>query len=487
MTRQEFLEHTYSEALLVKFRNDPTASPVRRFTWSPAGIVELFTSYDPTHNKRFSRWLIEVYLKDGFLADDLYKAKETLELFESHKKALEPHQRDIGAFRRLSDLWGVVKKFDIAEIDDQSPSGKEKKRIEKQLAYEQSLILRDEPDVTVAVPMTEYAAKWWGRGTRWCTAANRDNAFQKYHEDAPLIVIDLKENGKFQMHAHRGTMHFNDADDNGVSWEKVAQNWDRFKSAIMWALKWDDGAFYLIPESHLTYDHCLQAVTLQSNTLQDIPRRFRTFELCKIAVMQGGWVLKHVPKKLINSELCDIAISGSRPNIEFMPKKFLNLERCKKAVSFDGSFLFHVPVELRNYEICSIAVASYGSSLAVVPDFHRDAPLCYSAVQQDGLALKYVPDVLKGYDLCKMAVEQNKTAIKYVPEELRSKELYKIAGITNPRVIDGDFFARPNVKLIQIRRRPKPDFKWFEDADFIGNLKAAFKSDADVCLDYCRH
>jgi hypothetical protein len=144
-------------------------------------------------------------------------------------------------------------------------------------------------------------------------------------------------------------------------------------------------------------------------------------------------------------------------------------------------------MELRNYEICSIAVASYGSILFVVPEVHRDAALCHSAVQQDGLALKYVPDVLKDYELCKMAVEQNKTAIKYVPEELRSQELYKIAGITNPRVINRAFFARPNVELMQIRRRPKPDFKWFEDVDFIENLKAAFKSDADVCLDYCRH
>ncbi|MTH94647.1 hypothetical protein, partial [Roseibium sp. RKSG952] len=147
-----------------------------------------------TANGWFNSWL-----RGGFLAEDLPKARETLELFSKYRTRLGGSERDIGQYQTLADIWKVVKRFNDADLVDAPLSGKQKRLKDKEQAYAEALVLLDEPDCTVAVPMTVEAAKWWGRGTRWCTSAESNNAFLNYHLEAPLIVIDLKSAGKFQL------------------------------------------------------------------------------------------------------------------------------------------------------------------------------------------------------------------------------------------------------------------------------------------------
>ncbi|MTH94909.1 hypothetical protein, partial [Roseibium sp. RKSG952] len=59
----------------------------------------------------------------------------------------------------LIGIWKVGKKCNDTDLVDASLSGKQKWL--KEQAYADSVILFDDPDCTVAVPMTVEAAKWW--------------------------------------------------------------------------------------------------------------------------------------------------------------------------------------------------------------------------------------------------------------------------------------------------------------------------------------
>jgi hypothetical protein len=69
----------------------------------------------------------------------------------------------------------------------------------KQRAYDESTILQEGDGIaTIAIPKTEFAAKWWGRGTKWGTAAKEDNCFESYNKEGPLVVIVCPDRSKYQ-------------------------------------------------------------------------------------------------------------------------------------------------------------------------------------------------------------------------------------------------------------------------------------------------
>jgi hypothetical protein len=155
---------------------------------------------DPTLAKTMTGWLVKQYSQGGLRLEDTGTANETLSMFRRYAPRLGHVQRDLGRYPHLAAVWEAVIGF--ANDEEQHLSGKAQKALDRDKAYSESRILRqDEDGFTIAVPLTEFAAKWWGRGTRWCTAAEKNNQFWHYHRQAPLIVVfipELKEKGKFQ-------------------------------------------------------------------------------------------------------------------------------------------------------------------------------------------------------------------------------------------------------------------------------------------------
>lgn len=483
MTRQAYLEQKYEVNLAQKIRGDK-AMWNDDLHFSASSCVALIMSYDPTHNKRFSQWLIETFLRDGFLLEDLGKARETLELFATNQRKLALDQRDIGRFRTLGDLWLVVKRFHQAEIEDDSISGKALRRLEKQHAYEQSIVLLDEPDATIAIPTTEEAAKWWGRGTRWCTSADNENAFYHYHRRAPLIVIDLKRKGKFQIFTYGKdsyeSFNFMNSDDIPASEEEKIHNWHVFGPILRFAVENHGKALCLYPREKckdlelsflaimndgsalefvdneiIDYEICTLAVSKNGMALMHVPLEFRDGKLCKLAVTQDAWSLRHVPYPLIDYDLCCLSVESDGQSLWIVPERFRDRNLCALAVDKSGSALEFVPEKLRDYDLCLKAVSKEGKALKYVPkrlieinilrtavmqNGHAlwDVPeelvnqeICYLAVNQTGLILHRVPDGLMTYELCRVAVSQTGYALKFVPEHLRDDELIQLAVCKN--------------------------------------------------------
>lgn len=70
---------------------------------------DIMISADTSPNKKHVRWLVDIYLKNGYLWEDIAlgpasKVAETLVEFEKHKRNLEPSDRSLTKYRTLGSL-----------------------------------------------------------------------------------------------------------------------------------------------------------------------------------------------------------------------------------------------------------------------------------------------------------------------------------------------------------------------------------------------
>jgi hypothetical protein len=127
---------------------------------------------DPTLAKTMTAWLVKQYAQGVLRLEDTGTANETLDMFHRYARRLPKEQQDLGRYHSLAQVWEAV--APIAEAEQDRLSSKAQKALDRDKAYAESRILRKDPDgFTVAVPLTEFAAKWWGKGTRWCTGQRR--------------------------------------------------------------------------------------------------------------------------------------------------------------------------------------------------------------------------------------------------------------------------------------------------------------------------
>jgi hypothetical protein len=396
----------------------------------PAHLVSLIMQKaDPTQNKGMTAWLAGQYAQGKLRLEDLGTAHETLTMFRRYAQRLEPSQRDLGRYQNLAAVWDAVIRF--ANAEEQHISGKAQKALERDKAYAESRILRqDEDGFTIAVPLTEFAAKWWGKGTRWCTAAEKDNQFWHYHKQAPLMVIvipALGERAKFQMWVSKKRVEFMDAADRVISDNLIEANWRRFKTVIQTALAQKGVALRWVPVHLRTEDLCRMAVVQNGHELSYVPERLRTEELCRIAVGQESTALQWVPNHLRTDDIYKIAVAQNGCSLGQVPIHLRTKAFCQGAVTQNGLALEYVPWDLRTDEICRIGVAQNGEALQWVPQHMCTPELCRTAVQQNGCALTWVPGYLRTDEMYRIAVAQNGWALAEFPEDLRTDEICRIA------------------------------------------------------------
>jgi hypothetical protein len=428
----------------------------------PAHVARLIQDRaDPTVAKTMTGWLVKQYAQRALRLEDLGTAYETLDMFHRYAQRLPKGEQDLGQYPNLAAVWDAVIGF--ANAEEPHISGKGQKALDRDKAYAESRILRQDDDgFTVAVPLTEFAAKWWGRGTRWCTAAEKENQFWHYHQHAPLIVMvipELKEKGKFQIWVKEHEFQFMNAGDEPVSEALVAGYWPRFKPIISFALRQNGLVLNHVPLTVRTEGLCRIAVAQAGEVLYQVPWSLRTEELCRIAVAQNGWALQHVslarrteemcriavaqngwaldlvPEDLRTEEMCRIAVAQNGWALQHVPLARRTEEMCRIAMSQDGWALEHVPEDLRTEENCRIAVANFRRALEHVPlDLCTD-DMCRIAVAQDGRALEYVPQTLRTDEMCRIAVAQNGWALECVPQVLCTDEMYRLAMAQDGRTL----------------------------------------------------
>jgi len=179
--------------------------------------VESLVSFDPTPRHEYLDWICRTYVGQSFLLEDASRVFDTLTVFHRYKHRLPVAQRDIGLLKSEQDLWELVERFTPQNGEEEPAEGKELKRQEKAKALSESDILESEDldGWTVASPKTHFAARWWSKGTRWCTGMKKPAYFNNYVRSGPLRVFISPSGEKLQ--AHVATLTFCDAADRRLS------------------------------------------------------------------------------------------------------------------------------------------------------------------------------------------------------------------------------------------------------------------------------
>ena len=225
--RLQYLHQQQAQALLEAFLADHRNVYYANWTIGEDGknlethefrdvIFATYREADPTPTGACLQWLIRQAIAGDMPAEDLPQARETLEAFLAYKRRLPAEQRDLGRHKHLGSVWKAVEPF----VQENAPvSGKDEDRRERDAVRAESTIVLEQDGWIVAIPRTERAAKWWGRGTRWCTAADDSNMFDHYAGDGPLVVFVHPDGAKFQWHGPSN--QFMDAADEPCSQGKT--------------------------------------------------------------------------------------------------------------------------------------------------------------------------------------------------------------------------------------------------------------------------
>ena len=179
----KFIKNTVSETI---FKNGKIAP---RDMWVAFMMKQFFKieSVDPTENKEYLNWLINIYLSGNLKDEDIYKANGYITLFNRNKERLPIEQRNINSYIDLSSLYNVVSIFEKGE----EISTSEKQKIIKLEGAKQ---VYDSENWKVIIPKTEEAACLYGKNTKWCTASKDDNnQFKRHNEQGPLYILINKK------------------------------------------------------------------------------------------------------------------------------------------------------------------------------------------------------------------------------------------------------------------------------------------------------
>ena len=408
----------------------------------PAHLVSLILGKaDPTQNKGMTAWLVGQYAQEKLRLEDLGTANETLAMFRRYAQRLNPTKRDLGQYSNLAAVWETVIGF--ANDEEQRLSGKAQKALDRDKAYAESRILRqDEDGFTIAVPLTEFAAKWWGKGTRWCTAADKDNQFRHYHETAPLFVVNIPAmgaHGKFQFWVTERIFQIMDATDQPIATDIFDSYWAYLAPLMNLLLEKNGRLLAQIPKKFRTSELCEKALGQTPEVLYYIPLSLHTSSLYELLMRYPGWSLASVPSQLRTKALCDMAVRRRGLDLEHVPASLQNSALCCAAVEQEGMSLKFVPNFLRTHRLYEIALKQNGRALSCIPEELRSSNLCDIAVHQAGMALQHVPTVLRTEELvqtaARTAVEKDGWNLAYFPETAHTAEICDIAVRHNGRAL----------------------------------------------------
>lgn len=107
-------------------------------------------------------------------SENLIKVSNTLDRFEKISSNLT--KKDINQYKSIQELVDAIKSWD----------NREKRQYE---AVQGGNLVYQDDRFYVVNPLTHEASCYYGRGTKWCTAAQTDVHFKNYNDDSKLFYI----------------------------------------------------------------------------------------------------------------------------------------------------------------------------------------------------------------------------------------------------------------------------------------------------------
>lgn len=171
-------------------------------------ILTVLESADPTRNKEYVPWIARLYSQGQMTMEDITSTiQDYLYKFVilKRKHLLAPPTNDINQYKTFGQFMTTMDRYELPE-DEAADKG-------------QARTVFDSDNVRVVIPEDQAAACYYGRGTRWCTAATRgENYFDRYHRQGSLYILlpkhPMHPGEKYQLHFGAG--QYMDEQDNPV-------------------------------------------------------------------------------------------------------------------------------------------------------------------------------------------------------------------------------------------------------------------------------
>jgi ethanolamine utilization microcompartment shell protein EutS len=363
-------------------------------------IVQRFINADPTPNKKYVQWMIRTYLSSGIrYLEDLSRTNDALILFDKNKVRLPVEQRDINKIKSLSDLETLVEAF------EEIKSGKEIKKEISANIKSQTKVIYNGSQGKILVPLTQEASMFWGQGTKWCTAANKNNMFDEYNKDGHLYIILMNNGEKYQFHLQSGQL---------MDVKDVKVDFKEFNKKYPWVFQ----------NIKFTEEEQKLAVQQTRYAIQFIDKPSE--ELKKLAVQQDGRAIQFIVNP--SEELKKLAVQQNGNAIYYIDNPSEEFQ--KLAVQQNGYAIQYIknPSE----ELKKLAVQQTGFGFAIQFIDNPSEEIQKLAVQENGYAIRFIANPSE--EIKKLAVQKNGLAIQFIVNP--SEELKKLAVQQDGRAIE---------------------------------------------------
>lgn len=210
--------------------------------------IESFENADPTPNKEYVQWMVRKYTDpNNMVKYEDYMGQLPAYLKKFHKlkqrRMLEYPRSDINKYEDVPNFMNVIDEYPDPERQE---SGKELKGNATEF-YEDN-------DLRIIVPQDQNAACYYGRGTRWCTAATvGKNYFQDYSRRGPLYIVIPKRpeyNGEKYQFSFAADQ-FMDERDRSIDDEigrELAQKYPQLFKIFNQEIKKNHTGYWMVPE-----------------------------------------------------------------------------------------------------------------------------------------------------------------------------------------------------------------------------------------------
>jgi len=392
----------YNEQRLIHDFGDKLVKRYGDVRATPEAIIKAIAALDPTPNKELTFWLTMNYANERIARweDIASRAVPALLKFKAllRKPNLTPplSVRDMNQIKGLSALEDITEQYEEKEaISNRVQTSAEEQKFYDDGAAE---LFYNDAQIKVVIPRSKAAAQFFGKGTRWCTAAKNSNKFVEYNSKGPLYIVMLKgTNAKYQFQWEAN--QFMNAKDEGINPNELARKypilWKIFKPI---AVKNKSLALHQNPTETMQ----LAAVQQDGRAIQYLKNPSEAIQLA--AVQQDGRAIQYLENPSEAIQLAAMRRGGKLIRYLKNPSEAVQLS----AVQQDGWAIKYLKNPSEAMQLA--ALQQRGRLIEYLKNPSEAVQL--AAVQQDGWAIEYLKNPTEAIQLA--AVQQNGSAIKYI-------------------------------------------------------------------------
>ena len=398
----------FGQQLMAKLAKDPQGASVKD---DPAKFIEwVADEIDPTGNSKYTKWIVARFVDPNGgirFIEDLSKLTEPMTRYArlTQSGAIPANSRDINQFKDMTSFLNLMDQY------AEKKTGREERQDEEQelIKSGQAVLYKDTGALKIMIPKTEEAAKFYGRGTRWCTAGDKDNRFDYYNKQGPLYDIIFRGSGvKWQFHFETG--QFMDEQDLPLHPDLVKSisglfSEDKWMSTVQRfgrAIRYIDN-----PSEAMQMD----AVEGNGNAIEYIKNPSEAMQLA--AVSENGYAIRFIKNPSEAIQLAAVSENGYAVDYIENPSEAIQLA----AVRDKWSAIRNIKNPSEAVQL--VAVNNYAHVIEYIENPSEAVQI--AAVDEDAYVIEYIKNPTEAAQMA--AVKHNGYAIRYIKNPSEAVQL----------------------------------------------------------------